>query len=136
MAKVSGTTDSLQAIDLTDQMPSHIPQEQAHAFLADLDISNFLFVYSFNITEDGLMDQYREAQQNLHLWQAWEAASTEENVKIKTREHSLPSDSLMKSILARNSYRAKVVDVLRERGSWYVRSCTFCKSIIDTIMTG
>ena len=75
MAKVSGTADSgnpivpLQAIDLPDQIPSHILQEQGHDFLADLDISNFLFVYSFDLTEIGLMDQYREAQQNLHLWQ-------------------------------------------------------------------
>ena len=59
-------------------MPSHILQEQGHDLLADLDISNFLFVYSFDLTEIGLMDQYREAQQNLHLWQVWEATSTEE----------------------------------------------------------
>ena len=130
MLKVSGTADSsdpivpLKVIDLPDPIPSHIPEEQYDDFLADLDITKFLFVYTFNLAEDGLMDKYREAQQNLHLWQVWEAAITEVYVKTQTKDHNLPSDSLMESILARNSYRAKVIETWRERGAWYVHSIT------------
>ena len=66
------------------------------------------------------MDKYRKAQQNVCLWQTWEAGSTEAYVKSKTASHNLLSDSSIKSILVRTAYRAKVIGVLRECGTWYV----------------
>ena len=93
-------------------------QDMPPNFLADYDSLTILAVHSFNFPEDALRDKYQEAQENVHLWQAWEAATTEEHLTSKTKSHDLPSDSSAKSILARSDYRAKVIKYWRGHGNW------------------
>ena len=113
MASALGNpTMPLKEKDLPNEVPSHVLQDDRHDFFRPTLTSR-----SCNFTEDDIKDKYGKAQQNVRLWQTWEAGSTEAYVKSKTASHDLPSDSSIKLILARTAYRAKVIKVLRERGT-------------------
>lgn len=85
---------------------------------ADLDLPNILAYYSIPLPHDHLREEYQKAQQDVHIWQAWEAARAEGLVQEKIKSGDLPGDNSYESKLKRTAYRVKVILYLRDNANW------------------
>lgn len=127
----SDLTIPLEAGDLSGDLKSIVLLEDTKT--ADLDLPNILFAYSIPLPRDHLRAVYKKAQQNVHIWQAWEAARTEGLVHEKTRSKDLPSDNSYGSKLKRTAYRVKVIQWLRDHATWYILLLNpFCEGVALT----
>lgn len=122
---------SLEAGDLLGDLKSLVELKDTQT--ADLDLPNILVAYSIPLPLDHLRQDYHKAQQNVHIWQAWEAARTEGLVQDQIKSRGLPSDSSYESKLKRTAYRVKVIQFLRESANWCVLLLNFfCEGVALT----
>ncbi|KAK6194180.1 hypothetical protein LQW54_011683 [Pestalotiopsis sp. IQ-011] len=89
----------------------------------DFELLNVFTAFSVN-NQIGLSDevkkQFKEAQDNLSEWQAWEAKTIEDAVAGKVKTGELPQDKSVPSALRRNGYRAVVAKAYREHSAWLI----------------
>lgn len=114
----SDLVKSLEAGDVLGDLKSL--DQLKNTKTADLDLPNILVAYLIPLPLDRLRKDYEQAQQNVHTWQAWEAAKTEGWIAEKIKSGDLPSDNSYESKLKRTLYRAQVIESLRKTSSWYV----------------